>query len=440
MDKPPEPPKSHVLSEDQGQSLGAGTPSPTNLGESTGQDRGSTQPSRDFQAAVWNRMQNKDGSSSNGEQGGQLGRRNSLDESITSEDVESNNSPTTLSVSQAPTNRPRENIVNDIVDLADRAASIVIFGSVGIGKSSMALTLLQHNRTKAKFGQNRYLIPCEDLNSLEGFLARLSCTIKTDVAQLRSHLQSPPPLILLLDSVDSILDPLTPQSQEIYATIEEFGNYEHVCLVTTSRSYHGIRGFHRVEVPTLSEDGARDSFFSHCNLPRSPAVDSLIAKLDFHPFALELLASCVRENKWDEHTLLKAWDDNQTSVLKGSDHPRLRDAIELVLRSPTINRLGSTALDILWVIAASPCGVEDCELEEEMAGTREAVDVLCRFSLLYRQGEFVKMFAQVRPYFLEPALVPAQKEQVLCLDADRMPGACMFLPFHPFHRHDVTYF
>jgi hypothetical protein len=44
-------------------------------------------------------------------------------------------------------------------------------------------------------------------------------------------------LILLLDGVDSVLDPLVPEAEEIYAMIEEFGNYEHICLVTTSRVY-----------------------------------------------------------------------------------------------------------------------------------------------------------------------------------------------------------
>ena len=444
MDKTLEPSKPPVLSKGQGVSPGTETTLPTNLGESVEEDGGgSTQLLGDSQTAPLDPAQNEDGSRSSDEQGDQLSRDSGPDGKIASgEDVKRINSPATLSpLPQAPTNcLSREEIVNEIADSTDQATSIALFGSVGIGKSFVALSLLHHDRTKAKFGPNRYFMRCDDLqNSLEGFLARLCDTIQTDVAQLRSRLRSSPPLLLLLDGVDYILDPLTPQSQEISSTIEELGNYEHVCLVTTSRMYPDIRGFHRVEVPTLSEDGARDTFYSLCNLSRSSAVDSLIAGLDFHPFAIELLANSVRENDWNEKTLLKAWDDNQASVLKASDHQRVRDAIEPMLRSSTINRLGNTALEILGAIAASPGGIKERELEKEMARTGEVADVLCKFSLAYRQDGIVKMSAPVRSYFLEFASVPAQSDQVPCWDddIDRMPGACMSLSFHSFHSRGI---
>jgi len=155
----------------------------------------------------------------------------------------------------------REEIVNEVLDLTDQVASTALFGSIGVGKSFVALTLLHHNRTKVKFGRNCHFMRCDDLtNSLEGFLERLSDAINNnhtaDMAQLRLHLESSPSLILLLDGVDLILDPLAPESKEISATIEELGSYEHVCLITTSRMDPDIPGFHRVQVPVLSEEGA----------------------------------------------------------------------------------------------------------------------------------------------------------------------------------------
>ena len=73
--------------------------------------------------------------------------------------------------------------------------------------------------------------------------------------------------------------------------------------------YPDIHGFHRIEVPTLSEDGARETFYSRCDLDRSSAVDELIASLDFHPLSIDLLARSVCENDWDATSLLQAWDD-----------------------------------------------------------------------------------------------------------------------------------
>jgi len=293
--------------------------------------------------------------------------------------------------------------------LTDQLASVALFGSIGIGKTFVALTLLHHNRTQAIFGGNRHFMRCDDLaGSLEGFLERLSEAIHTnrttDVAQLSSHLESSPPLILLLDGIDLILDPLAPEAEQISATIEEFGSYEHVCLVTTSRMHPDIHGFHRVEIPTLSEDGARDTFYSLCNLERSSAVDDLIARLDFHPLSINLLASFVRENDWNESMLLRVWDDDQTSLPKTSYYRRFEDAVESSFRSPTIKGLGIVARDVLEAIAASPGGVKESMLDStfsEITGIGGVVAVFCKLSLLYHEDEFVRVPSPFRFYFMK---------------------------------------
>lgn len=319
---------------------------------------------------------------------------------------------------------PREQIVNKILDLTDRAASTALFGSIGVGKSSVVLTLLHHNRTEARFGRNRHFMRCDNLrNSLEDFLNHLSDAIgisrTTDLGKLRSHFESSSPLILLLDGVDHILDPLAPEAAEIYATIEEFGCYQHICLLTTSRMYPEIPGFYRLEVPTLSGEDARDAFYGLCHLARSPVVNDLLTGLDFHPLSIDLLATAVRENGWDESALLRVWDD-ETGVLRTQYQQRLEDAVELSFRSPTIQHLGTAALEVLEAIAAFPRGFEERRLKRAFPGITEvevAVDVLCRFSLLYRQDGFVKMLTPFRFYFLGSMLKPAQHEEVIRWDA-----------------------
>ena len=317
-----------------------------------------------------------------------------------------------------------------MLDLAEQVASTALFGSIGVGKSFVAHTLLHHDRTKAKFGGNRHSMCCDDLtSSLEDFLERLTCVINTgcttDTTQLRLHLESSPPFMLLLDGVDLILDPLASEAEEISATIEELGSYPHVCLITTSRMDPDIPGFHRVEVPVLSENDARDTFYGLCNLGKSPVVDNLIAKLDFHPLSIDLLAKSVRENDWDEPMLLKALDDGQTSVLKEQYHQSLRGATELSFRSPTIQKLGTTARGVLEGIAAYPGGVEERRLERTFPGIAAvgvAVDVLCRFSLIYRQDGFVKMLSPFRFFFLESALTLVNHAEVIRWDADCNPA------------------
>ena len=339
--------------------------------------------------------------------------------------------------------------MTEILDLTDQLASVALFGPIGVGKSFVARAVLDHDQTKAKFGRNCHFIHFDSPKiSLEGFLERLSGVLKTNhitsVEQLRSHLESSPPMILLLDSVDFILDQPIVESEGIFAAIEEFGSYDHVCLVTTSRIYPDIRGFHRVEVPTLSEDGAQDTFYDLCNLGRSPAVNALIARLDFHPLFIDLLASFARENDWDETMLLKAWSNDQASAMRNRYYQKLKDNIEPMLCSLTIQKLGTTGRDVLEAIASFPSGVKEHDLKNifhKVAGIGEIVDVLCRFSLVYRREGSVGMLSPFQFYFLESMLVLAETEEVISVSWGPacMPAPmCMSFPFHSFHGCNLT--
>jgi hypothetical protein len=66
-------------------------------------------------------------------------------------------------------------------------------------------------------------------------------------------------------------------------------------------------------------------------------------------------ASRVRENNLDERMLLNTW----RSALKARYYERLKDTIEPVLRSPTIQKDGTTARDALEAIAAYPSGIKE---------------------------------------------------------------------------------
>ena len=126
--------------------------------------------------------------------------------------------PPLSALPQAPTNCfSREETVNEILDLTDQVASTALYGSIAVGKSAVALIVLHHDRTKAIFGENRHFVHCNDLtDSPKGFLERLSEATGTsrtaDMEQLRSHLESSSPHLIVLDGVDRILDPLAPEA------------------------------------------------------------------------------------------------------------------------------------------------------------------------------------------------------------------------------------
>ena len=301
----------------------------------------------------------------------------------------------------------RESTLGDLLNLAERSASVTLFGAAGMGKTATALKLLHHHQILIRFGKRRYFVSCCNLKSSpDNFLARLSETVGapegTDTAQLLSHLGSSPPCILVLDGIDSILDPLAPGAAEIAKTIAEFGLCPKVYVVATSRMDPKIPSFRRREVLAFLEEAARNVFHSSCRLERSAVVDTILAELDLHPLSIVLLASAVSENEWDEPTLLEAWKYGKTCILKASGRESLEDNIEAVLRTPTIRGLGITARETLEAIANVQGGVKEIYLLSTFPGINEigeAVDALCKFSLMYRQDGFVKMLAPFRLYF-----------------------------------------
>ena len=310
----------------------------------------------------------------------------------------------------APTNFfGRDVIIEDLLGFVELSESITLLGAGGSGKTAIALILLHHARILARFGHRRHFMPCHDLeSSLDEFLGRLSDAIGIrglrDMAQFRSRLSHSPRRILVLDGVESILDPLAPGAAEIASAIGEFNQVQHLCLLLTSKMDVRIAGFRRIEVSTLSANGAQDLFYGSCRLERSAEINSLLEKLDFHPLSIDLLASAACENDWSEAKLLEMWDGGKVNALDAYGRQSIEGIIKSALGAPSIQIHGVTALETLRALAALPNGVEESKVESTVAEVPEigyVIDALCKFFLVYRQDGFFKMLSPFRLYFLE---------------------------------------
>ena len=327
----------------------------------------------------------------------------------------------------------REELIDRIVRFAENLRPIAITGPEGIGKTSIALTVLHDDRIKQRFGQDRRFIRCEGFPASPAhFLRQLSAAVGAgienpeDICSLRPFLSSKE-MLIVLDNAGSILNPQWSDGEEYFTIVETLTKFDNLCLCITSTIPAVPPECKILGIPALFMEAAQDTFYhTYKSGERSNQIDDILKQLDYYPLFIALLATVAQTNKWRIDLLTMEWERQHTR-LPGS----LATTIEVSLTSPMFRELGDHARELLQVVAFFPQGVNEDNIDWLLSTFPDVLNVLNTFSALsltYRNDRFITMSEPLRNHLRpkdpasRPLLVKIKECYFVRLSGDVLSG------------------
>ncbi|KZV65978.1 hypothetical protein PENSPDRAFT_756065 [Peniophora sp. CONT] len=281
-------------------------------------------------------------------------------------------------------------------------ARVAVLGPGGIGKTSIALTVLHDARVKDLYGDRRCFMSCEATATSDAVVRALAEALHVSLEKGCSTQTARDRVLLSLNDVSGIIcldnfeTPLESDKQAVEELLNDIAALSSVAVLITSRD---------TSIPTIkwtSPPLAHIKPFSHDAAlatwddifhERDEYAVKLVEAVDCMPLAVTLLARLAFV-EGDAKTIWARWESEHTELIRtGAKEHRLYSveaSIDLSLKA--INFQG--AIDVLGMICISS-GVlynnQILKLEEGLKGhlsVRRAVTLLKQLSLVYTEAPF----------------------------------------------------
>ncbi|KAJ7030310.1 hypothetical protein C8F04DRAFT_961877 [Mycena alexandri] len=304
----------------------------------------------------------------------------------------------------------RESELADILKLFNQGTpKVAILGAGGMGKSSLAKTLLHHPNITARYQQYHYSVACDSTTTkveLAGAIgAHISHLTKIFRAVIQ-HLSSRPTSLLILDNLETVWEPSTSR-KEIEEFLSLLTDVVGLALLITMR---GAERPSKVQwtrpflppLQPLAQVAARDVFLDIADdWHLMEEVDQILCLTDNIPLVISLLAHLADTEGCSE--ILSRWETEKTSIISDGYDRRsnLQISIALSLSSPRVTSVPHSQ-ELLSLLSMLPDGLSDVELKEskfpipDILGCKAA---LLRTALAYSDDHRrLKVLVPIREY------------------------------------------
>ncbi|KAF7359963.1 ATPase-AAA-core domain-containing protein [Mycena venus] len=290
--------------------------------------------------------------------------------------VTSNSFNSTSSLSLLPSEpkifHGRESEISDIVQMFGQTIPrIAILGPGGIGKTSLAKTVLHRPEITIQFKHHRIFVACNSVSNSAQLSALIGSHIglksgKDIAQQLVRYFADCPPVLLILDNLETVWEPMDTRTG-VESLLSLLTSVDHLALIITMRGAERPRNVqwtrpYLAPLKPLLQDAARQTFMDIADDGYSDEdINKILLLTDNMPLAIDLMAHLV--DCEGVCGVLNRWETERTSLLSdGLDKRSNLDlSISLSLESPRL-KSQPHCHDLLSLLSLLPDGLSDVEL------------------------------------------------------------------------------